>query len=147
MAKIVNMKTIPLKKNKPNSSTKLDVAKRMMRYDKMSFNFSFLTNDKQFNLDTLQPVNHKKLLNKLQLLSAHNITKVKLLPREQGIEFIESLNKSITITEFRSSGRFDECDNNYCVFRISNNGRVIGKLNNNLFYVLAIDTKFSLYDH
>lgn len=141
------MKTIPLKKNKPNSSTKLDVAKRMMRYDKMSFNFSFLTNDKQFNLDTLQPVNHKKLLNKLQLLSAHNITKVKLLPREQGIEFIESLKKSITITEFRSSGRFDECDNNYCVFRISNNGRVIGKLNNNLFYVLAIDTKFSLYDH
>ncbi|WP_273707116.1 hypothetical protein [Leuconostoc mesenteroides] len=141
------MKTIPLKKNKPNPSTKLDVAKRMMRYDKMSFNFSFLTNDKQFNLDTLQPVNHKKLLNKLQLLSAHNITKVKLLPREQGIEFIESLKKSITITEFRSSGRFDECDNNYCVFRISNNGRVIGKLNNNLFYVLAIDTKFSLYDH
>ncbi|QHJ76639.1 MAG: hypothetical protein [Bacteriophage sp.] len=144
---MVNKKTIPLKKNQPESSTKLDVAKRLMRYDRMSFNFSFLTNDRQFNLDTLQPVNHKKLLNKLKLLSAHNVTKVKLLPKEQGIEFIESLKKSITITEFKSSGRFDECDNNYCVFRISNVGRVIGKINNNLFYVLAIDTKFSLYDH
>lgn len=144
---MVNKKTIPLKKNQPEVSTKLDVDKRLMRCDRMSFNFSFLTNDKQFNLDKLQPVNHKKLLNKLKLLSAHNVTKVKLLPKEQGIEFIESLKKSITITEFQSSGRFDECDNNYCVFRISNVGRVIGKLNNNLFYVLAIDTKFSLYDH
>lgn len=144
---MTSKKKISLKKTQPITQKKIDVVRRPMRYDRMSFNFSFLTNDKQYNLETLQPVHQKKLLHKLKILSADHVTRVKLLRREQGLEFIDSLKKSITIADFIDSGRFDECDDKYCVFRMSDSGRVIGKIYNNLFYVLAIDTKFDLYDH
>ncbi|MBS9337330.1 hypothetical protein G6R30_02490 [Fructobacillus sp. S1-1] len=68
-------------------------------------------------------------------------------PKEQGVEFIERLKHVITPEEFIQTEREKECDDKFCVVRISKKGRLIGKLNGNLFYVLAVDTKFDLYDH
>ncbi|EGD28208.1 hypothetical protein HMPREF5505_0193 [Lactobacillus delbrueckii subsp. lactis DSM 20072] len=48
---------------------------------------------------------------------------------------------------FSSSGRLEECGDVYWVFRLNDKGRVIGKINRNIFYILAIDTKFNLYKH
>ncbi|MBS9335580.1 hypothetical protein G6R27_06005 [Fructobacillus sp. M1-10] len=67
--------------------------------------------------------------------------------KEQGVEFIDELKHSITLTEFSNTERERECDDKFCVVRISDKGRLIGKMNGNLFYVLAVDTKFDLYDH
>jgi len=83
----------------------------------------------------------------MQILSNQNIVSILNLRKEHGFEFIESLDKEIIHSEFMTSGRFDQCVKGYCVFRIANMGRVIGKLNNNMFYVLAIDTQFELYKH
>lgn len=139
--------TIPLKKSTTQNQKKVDIVRRPMRYDRLSFNFSFLTSDKNYNLEKLESSHQKKLLKKMKTLSSDHVTRVKLLRKEQGFEFIEILKKSITISEFINSGRFAECDSKYCIFRISNSGRVIGKIYNNLFYVLAIDTQFDLYEH
>ncbi|EFR61246.1 hypothetical protein LBJG_01772 [Lactobacillus jensenii 1153] len=68
--------------------------------------------------------------------------------KEQGLELMPEDQVKLRIKqEFKTSGRYDECDDDYWVFRLSKKGRVIGKISDNIFYILAVDPKFDLYKH
>lgn len=45
------------------------------------------------------------------------------------------------------SNRYKECEDDYWVFRLGDLGRIIGKKNSNIFYVMSIDASFDQYDH
>lgn len=122
------------------------------RHDRFVFNFSFLTKDKDYNLSKdSKSVNSKvkvKLLERIEALSQEEKTVVLNLPREQGLERLPEEEVSIRVNaEFRSSGRWEECNHYFWIFRLNKLGRVIGTINDNVFYILAIDTKFDTYKH
>lgn len=119
---------------------------------RLAFNFSFLTNDTQYSLKkNNRYVDNKirlKLLEKIAILSEEDKILILNRPKEQGLELMPEEQIRIRVNqEFKNSGRCDECDDDYWVFRLSKKGRVIGKISNNIFYILAIDPKFDLYKH
>lgn len=119
---------------------------------RLAFNFSFLTNTTQYNLKkNNKNVNNKirlKLLEKIATLSEEDKILILNRSKEQGLELMPEEQVKLRINqEFRTSGRYDECDDDYWVFRLSKKGRVIGKISDNIFYILAVDPKFDLYKH
>lgn len=119
---------------------------------RLAFNFSFLTNATQYNLKkNNKNVNNKirlKLLEKIATLSEEDKVLILNRPKEQGLELLPEEQVKLRINqEFKDSGRYEECDDNYWVFRLSKKGRVIGKISDNIFYILAVDPKFDLYKH
>ncbi|MCT3341652.1 hypothetical protein EFP49_02305 [Lactobacillus johnsonii] len=119
---------------------------------RLAFNFSFLTNATQYNLKkNNKNVNNKirlKLLEKIATLSEEDKVLILNRPKDQGLELLPEEQVKLRINqEFKDSGRYEECDDNYWVFRLSKKGRVIGKISDNIFYILAVDPKFDLYKH
>ena len=120
--------------------------------ERLAFNFSFLTKDSQYNLDKRGKNVNKtvklKLIERICALSTEDKVIILGRPKEQGLELLPEREVSFTLnSEFKSSGRLKECDEGYWVFRLSTKGRGIGKINDNIFYLLAIDPKFELYNH
>ena len=119
---------------------------------RLAFNFSFLTNATQYNLKkNNKNVNNKirlKLLEKIATLSEEDKVLILNRPKDQGLELLPEEQVKLRINqEFKDSGRYEECDDNYWGFRLSKKGRVIGKISDNIFYILAVDPKFDLYKH
>lgn len=119
---------------------------------RLAFNFSFLTNSSQYNLEknskNVDKAIKLKLLEKIAFLSQEDKTLILGYSKEQGLESIPENQVRLRVNqEFKASGRYAECDNDYWVFRLSKKGRVIGKISDNIFYILAIDPKFDLYKH
>ncbi|MFR0551017.1 hypothetical protein [Ligilactobacillus salivarius] len=117
---------------------------------KLTFNFSFLTKDKKYNLSKSNGIDKDvrlKILEKVHELSQINLSDVYLESKIHGFEKLAEIPWMKVHSDFLNTGRFHDCSNGYWVFRLSKKGRVIGKINNNIFYILAIDTKFNLYDH
>lgn len=120
--------------------------------ERLAFNFSFLTNDSKYNLDKRSKNVNKsvklKLIERLEALSTEDKVVILVRAKAQGLELLPENKVLVNLNqEFKSSGRLEECDEGYWVFRLSKKGRVIGKINNNIFYIVAIDPKFDLYDH
>lgn len=70
------------------------------------------------------------------------------LNKREGLEKIPESNVKLSIhPDFKSSKRYDECDDDFWVFRLGNLGRVIGKINENIFYIMSIDASFDQYNH
>lgn len=117
---------------------------------RLAFNFSFLTQEKDYSLKSrkISKDVKLKLLERISSLSEEDKVLIMNRPKEQGLEPLpeEVVNLHIN-SDFKKSGRYDECDEYYWVFRLSKKGRVIGKINENIFYILAIDPKFKLYKH
>ena len=68
--------------------------------------------------------------------------------KNNGLEKIsESEIKSLRLHSEFQHERNSDCEEEFWSFRLSKNGRVVGKINRNIFYILAIDSKFKLYDH
>ena len=89
-----------------------------------------------------------KLLEKIFILSQEDKVLVLGYPKAQGLESIPEDQVSLRVNqEFKDSGRYNECEDDYWIFRLSTKGRVIGKISNNIFYILAVDPKFDLYKH
>ncbi|MGZ1196939.1 hypothetical protein ACXO3Q_06710 [Lactobacillus delbrueckii subsp. bulgaricus] len=87
-------------------------------------------------------------MEKIEKLSIEEISVVLGWAKEQGLEQLPDNVVSLSINPFfSSSGRLEEYGDVYWVFRLNDKGRVIGKINRNIFYILAIDTKFNLYKH
>lgn len=111
-----------------------------------------MTNSVQYNLEkNNKNVDKKirlKLLEKIALLSQEDKVLVLNYSKIQGLESIPEDKVNLRVNpEFKSSGRYAECEDDYWVFRLSTKGRVIGKISDNIFYILAIDPKFDLYKH
>lgn len=76
------------------------------------------------------------------------IVEVLNLFREDGIERLDEDSVKISVNkEFVESKRNSECDRGYWIFRLNKAGRVIGKRNANIYYILAIDSQFKAYKH
>lgn len=125
---------------------------RHQHQDYFAFNLSFLTRDAKYNLDARsKTVNQRvrlKLLSRLHQLSQDEIVTVLGYDKRQGLEKLPEAAVSLsTHPAFSASRRYQECEDDYWVFRLGNVGRVIGKKNQNLFYLLGIDARFDRYAH
>ena len=121
---------------------------RKYQDQRVTFHFSFLTADKTYNLSKCDKKVKSKLVERIENLSQEDVTAVLNRTKEVGLEKIP--NDEITglrIHNVFKDTRESECNKDFWVFRLSRLGRVIGKMNKNIFYILAIDTKFKLYDH
>jgi len=117
---------------------------------KIVFNFSFVTDDKKYGFRSKgfdQKV-QKKFMERMVFLSSVDFDVLLGLPRESGLETISEDKVHFRVdTEFKSSGRHQDCLNDFWVFRLNKLGRVIGKIFDKTFYILCIDTTFDAYDH
>ncbi|MCZ9311620.1 hypothetical protein PAF15_06660 [Weissella koreensis] len=142
------MSKIKLKTSNAPLNNKVSLSDNV-KYEKIIFNFSFLTNDKKFNIEGLEPNIHRMLLNKMVNLSIDDFINIKALPKKQGLEVIPSNSFKINpmTTNFSNTHRNEFYKDKYWVFRLSNQARVIGVMNRTIFYIFAIDTKFKMYKH
>lgn len=120
--------------------------------DRFAFNFSFLTRDSKYNLDgRSKTINNRvrlKLLDRINQLSQNDKVVILNCDKREGLEKMpESYVKLSIHPDFKSSKRYDECDDDFWVFRLGNLGRVIGKINENIFYIMSIDASFDQYNH
>lgn len=115
---------------------------------RLTFNFSFLTEDKNYNLCQCNKQVRSKLVEKIESLSQEDTVAILGRKKETGLEKIpnDEITKLRVHNVFKDT-RENECNKDFWVFRLSKLGRVIGKMNKNIFYILAIDTKFKLYNH
>lgn len=114
----------------------------------MTFNFSFITPNKKYNLKSQEKKIKLKLIQILESLSQED--KVALLARgkNNGLEKIpENEIRSLRLHPEFKTERIADYEDDFWIFRLSKDGRVIGKINRNVFYILAVDTKFKLYNH
>lgn len=88
------------------------------------------------------------MLNKLEYLSKFDRTTVYNLPRETGLETIPAKEVNFRLnSDFIKTKRDQEASKDFWIFRLSKQGRVLGKINDDIFYILAIDSKFKIYKH
>lgn len=116
---------------------------------KLAFNFSFLTRNKKYNFKTIDKATKAKIVDKIEYLSSEDFFVISSTwPKEKGIEKLDENEISISMNpDFFDGKREKFCDDYFWVFRLSKKGRVIGKLLNNVFYVVGIDTTFDSYKH
>lgn len=130
------------------TETKVSLIERQVVAERFTFNFSFITNKKEYDISHREPRVKKKLLEKLEFLSSNDMVAIMALPREKGIEIMAENDVKISPhTDFIGSGRADKSQDGYYIFRLNKLGRVVGKVIENIFYITAIDTKFDLYEH
>lgn len=122
----------------------------------IKFNFSFITSNNNYCFENDEfDDNHKlTLISRMISLSKENLTTIYAYPKNIGIEMLPksrlrevSFNPRFNDAEYRKK----EADGKFAVFRLySNNNplpsRIIGKLINNVFYILYIDLKHQMYD-
>lgn len=125
---------------------------RQHHTSRFAFNFSFLTQDSKYNLDKSSKTIGKgvrlKLLDRINQLSQNDKVVILNLDRREGLEKLLESNVKLRIhPDFKSSKRYDECDDDFWVFRLAKLGRVIGKINENIFYIMSIDASFDQYNH
>lgn len=120
---------------------------------RLVFNFSFLTKDNKYNLDKNNKKISKeikaKVLERMYQLSVVDKVTVLGYDKVQGLEKIhetkiKSLNPHPDYEDYKIK---EECGEDCWIFRISKKGRVIGKMNDNIFYIIKIDTDFKSYKH
>ncbi|MEJ6356101.1 hypothetical protein WJM93_01865 [Lactiplantibacillus plantarum] len=132
-----------------NSKIEIKIPKRFQP-SKMVFNFSFITGDKKYGVKNRgfnQRV-QKKFMDKLVFLSSIDFDVVLGLPKEEGLEAINAENVHFRVnSDFKLSGRHQDCLNDFWFFRLNQLGRVIGKIFDKTFYILCIDTTFDAYEH
>lgn len=125
----------------------------------ITFNFSFLSSNSDYNLSSRNLTdNHKHLfLKRLMELSQKDMIELTAnTDKKLGLEKITKFNgrdkiNSLSIhSEFTNSSRLDSAGSGYWIFRLCPNNnpypsRVIGKLIKDVFYVMYIDCNHDLY--
>ena len=120
--------------------------------DHFAFNFSFLTKDSKYNLDSRSKTINKKvrlkLLDRITQLSQDDRVVILNRDKREGLEKMPENKVRLSIhPDFKKSKRYDECDDDFWVFRFGDLGRAIGKINENIFYIMSIDASFDQYNH
>lgn len=124
---------------------------RPKRVQYFVFNFTFVTPERKYSLDTVTKKDRKfaqKFLQKIESLSVD--TKVQVLGRnrEQGFEFLPLHEVHVRIhPELVSYGITERFDGGYWIFRLAKLGRVICGMDGTVVYILAVDTEFRTYKH
>ncbi|MEE8850367.1 hypothetical protein [Lacticaseibacillus paracasei] len=122
-----------------------------VRTERLTFNFSFLTADKKYSIAGLSHEDskiHKKILERIEALSRRDKTLIFIDGKESGLETLPQEEVHFRLnSEYIDSKRDAQAGTKYWVFRLNKQGRVIGKIIGNIFYVLAVDTSFDAYRH
>lgn len=148
-------KKLKLKDNETDKISKTDIKSNKLTHIK--FNFSFITTNKSFCFENPDFVDKHKisLMNRIFELSSCEFINIMNYPKNKGIEFIErnNFNKNVSYkqefdkVDFRSK----ESVKKFAVIRLYPNNnplptRIIGKLINNIFYVMFIDLNHEMYN-
>lgn len=142
-------------KIKDNKNTKVSL--QPQREGKISFNFMYLTNKKDFNFDYFAKDKSNKLIaystlhDRMQELSNITMQECKARYKTQGAEAIgyKSFNKGFQ--SILDNVEIVSKDSSLSVIRFNqNNYRMIcktGIMDNNVLYVIGFDFNYSAYDH
>lgn len=126
-------------------------AEKSFTPNRLTFNFSFITRDNKYNFQAkgFDKIVKSILVDKIIRLSTEQYTVIMNWPKSQGLEQLskETLKKLSLNSEFVRSKRHVDCLDGYWIFRLSDKGRVVGKIQGMTYYVLAVDTTFTLYNH
>lgn len=137
------LKPIDVKQNNDNRITLSNGSKS----ERLIFNFSFLSS--KYDISIIEKNTYKKLLDKIvQLSQIESMTALLAMPKANGLEKMtkSSFKKDIGLpTNFTNSPRMDMVGDDYWVIRLSQQIRMIGKMTDTLFYVVAIDEKHEVY--
>lgn len=139
-----------LELKEPNKPKVNVPSKGTFKPTKLMFNFSFITSQRKYNLDS-KGITSKvkaKLVERLFFLSTEDFDALLGFSKEKGLECLDDNIVHYRINQdFIKTGRINYCLDGTWVFRLSNMGRVLGKISNKVFYVLCIDTSFDAYKH
>lgn len=161
-----NRKNIKLKntseqrniKQSEESSPKISVVERKKR--KITFNFSFMTSNKNYNLDS---ENFKEdvgiiFCKRLKKLSDSQFTSLLAMNKKRGLETLkisdlsanDKIKKMEFDSEFKDSRRNELSGNKLWIFRLCPNNnpypsRLIGCLIDQTFYLMFFDYNHDLY--
>ncbi|GAA3931245.1 hypothetical protein [Litoribacillus peritrichatus] len=111
-------------------------------YPKFSFEYNVGVGTSR-NIERREKAHRVAILNKLVHLSKQTWKEISQLPKEQGYEKIpKSSFKSLPSlpNKFSEVTQID-------VFRIGDCGRLIGYIEDEVFYIVWIDVQFDMYDH
>lgn len=136
------------KLNNKKANNKLKVEHK--RYHAMlTFNFSYISLERCFNYNHCNKNHKSSFFDAIMRLSSESKTLVLSLPKETGLENMSEDDVHFKENRhFSESGRDRECEDGYWVFRFGGRKhRCIGKICDNVFYVLCIDTDLKSYDH
>lgn len=118
---------------------------------RFTFNLSFLTKDTKYNLDrrskTINQRVRLKFLERIYQLSQDDIVVILGYDKRLGLEKMPEDEVRLRMHPDFKVTRYEECEDDYWVFQLGKLGRVIGKKNGNVFYVMSIDASFDQYDH
>lgn len=112
----------------------------------LKFNFSFITYDKDFN-----DIHKAKLINRIMELSSEPYLVIANRNKNVGFEHVYvDIKKKIDSRFFEYNIR--KFDGKYTIIRLYPNNnpkpsRIIGVLNNKIFYIFFIDINGELYQH
>lgn len=147
-------KKIKFKQKDNNKISKNDIKNNKPTH--LKFNYSFITNNNRYSYKNEEFNGDHKLnfLNRIFQLSEKELIEIMAYSKNIGLEFIEKkdfkkdieYNKKFEDVEYRKK----ETDGKYAIFRLYPNNnplpsRIIGKLINNVFYIMYLDLKHELY--
>lgn len=151
-----------IKFNSPDK-TKAPTLKMQSIYEKnqhalrLSFNFSFLTKNNDYNLNssTFTGEIAKILFNRISSLSQHDVMSATALGKRLGLELVKKFGGRDKIGSLKLHEKFGEertnlCNEGYWIFRLCPNNnpyesRVLGKIIDHTFYIMFIDCEHVLY--
>lgn len=138
------------RKNVKSRKHKIEEIKGSYKFLYIKFNFSFLSNNKQYNFENSKIIPKVKadILDRIVELSSATIISLKALGKERGFETIDEDCIKITAkcnNKFEDNkDRVQACSDKYYIFRIypTNHpypARMIGKWAKGVFYIFFIE--------
>ncbi|EPY2302228.1 Uncharacterised protein [Clostridium sporogenes] len=148
MTKLKNKKA-----TKPSKKINSNEIKGSYKFKYLKFNFSFLSTNSDYNLEKLDEHIKADLIDRMEELSSITYLQLASMPKSRGFEGIKESSFSIKANykkeKFNEEDFRNSCDK-YNIIRLYPNNnplpvRLIGKLSNNVFYLLFIDKEHKCY--
>ncbi|MBP5808644.1 hypothetical protein [Lactiplantibacillus argentoratensis] len=143
---------MPLKKKNSSANPDLHWLRKIEQTSdkRMAWNFSFLSNEDGFNFSN-EDLNTDFMLKRIAEINQRTFTAFLNLPRATGLEKIDPKKVHGKLKHKPSPSEFGEMREKlagpkYCVIRLSQSGRIIGKMIDQTFYPFWIDLNHNLYE-
>ncbi|WP_035422166.1 hypothetical protein, partial [Fructilactobacillus florum] len=104
--------------------------------------------DKNFNLKHCNKIQKSALLDSIFELSSMSKIKILGLDKFKGLENLDDKLVNFSMSNEFKKNRLRNCEKGYWIFRFKGSDcRCIGKIIDNVFYILCIDTQLKAYSH
>lgn len=147
--------------NTQNTTSKItsQVLREAQQRSYLTFNFTFLSSNDEYNFKNPELSDEVRHLIFMRLCEISTIDIVELTAstgKRRGLEKIstfsrkDKLSKLSLPTEFSNSARYNLAGQGFWIFRLCPNNnpyptRIIGKMINDIFFIMFIDLKHQLY--